>query len=134
MVGWIDRFGTWWHDLLKRIDADQDLEVDLEIGARLVAAERGSLHNPSGLRQQIERLLSDPRAEAAAKLFFRELLGLGSELQKDKSVYPSATPALWSSMRGEIDLLFTHSAFGREPDLRRVFQARSTFVLSLIHI
>jgi starch synthase (maltosyl-transferring) len=37
VCGWIDRFGTWTHDLRKRIDAGQDVAVDLLIGAELIA-------------------------------------------------------------------------------------------------
>lgn len=33
---WVDRFGTWAHDLAKRIDAKQDISADLAIGAGLV--------------------------------------------------------------------------------------------------
>ena len=35
---WIDRFGSWRRDLDKRIEAGQDITVDLEIGRRLVEA------------------------------------------------------------------------------------------------
>jgi starch synthase (maltosyl-transferring) len=35
---WIDRFGSWRRDLAKRIEAGQDITVDLEIGRRLVEA------------------------------------------------------------------------------------------------
>jgi starch synthase (maltosyl-transferring) len=35
---WIDRFGSWSRDLAKRLDAGQDVTVDLEIGRRLVQA------------------------------------------------------------------------------------------------
>ena len=40
--GWVDAFDTWQRDLKKRIEADQDISVDLRIGAQLVglAAER----------------------------------------------------------------------------------------------
>jgi starch synthase (maltosyl-transferring) len=34
--GWIDRFTTWRRDLRKRIDAKQDVHVDLLIGAQLL--------------------------------------------------------------------------------------------------
>ncbi len=34
--GWVDRFKTWQHDLHKRVDADQDVSIDLMIGAELV--------------------------------------------------------------------------------------------------
>jgi starch synthase (maltosyl-transferring) len=35
---WIDRFGSWSRDLAKRLDAGQDVTVDLEIGRHLVQA------------------------------------------------------------------------------------------------
>ncbi|MBO0690139.1 MAG: alpha-1,4-glucan--maltose-1-phosphate maltosyltransferase [Candidatus Dormibacteraeota bacterium] len=42
LEGWIDHFGTWADNLRKRIDAGQDVAVELRIGAELVreAAER----------------------------------------------------------------------------------------------
>jgi len=43
IVGWVDRFRTWVHDLEKRIAAKQDVAVDLRIGAQIVtAAAKGS--------------------------------------------------------------------------------------------
>src|SRR5256885_780670 len=36
--GWIDHFHTWTRDLLRRLEAGQDVTVDLRIGAALVAA------------------------------------------------------------------------------------------------
>jgi starch synthase (maltosyl-transferring) len=33
---WIDRFATWQRDLRKRIDARQEIEVELLIGARII--------------------------------------------------------------------------------------------------
>ena len=37
LEAWVDHFQTWLHDLKKRIDAGQDVTVDLQIGAILVA-------------------------------------------------------------------------------------------------
>src|SRR5262245_13333045 len=39
---WVDPFLTWYHDFQKRIEADQDVTVDLQIGSELLqsAAER----------------------------------------------------------------------------------------------
>ncbi|MFL5779133.1 MAG: alpha-1,4-glucan--maltose-1-phosphate maltosyltransferase [Chloroflexota bacterium] len=37
VVAWTDRWGTWRHDLEKRLDASQDVTVDVLIGAELVA-------------------------------------------------------------------------------------------------
>jgi starch synthase (maltosyl-transferring) len=35
---WIDHFGSWSHALAKRIEANQDITVDLLIGAEMIAA------------------------------------------------------------------------------------------------
>ncbi|MBI5446453.1 MAG: DUF3416 domain-containing protein, partial [Deltaproteobacteria bacterium] len=42
VVAWIDRFGTWQHDLRKRLEAGQEVGLDLAIGAAQIeaAAER----------------------------------------------------------------------------------------------
>ncbi len=39
--GWIDAFKTWRRDLIKRIEAEQDVTVDLLIGARLIREAAG---------------------------------------------------------------------------------------------
>ena len=62
---WLDRFGSWRRDLEKRIEAGQDIAVDLEIGTRLVEAAAA---NASGQdRRTLEALaakLADPRHRA----------------------------------------------------------------------
>ena len=44
VVAWVDHFKTWRRDLKKRVDAGQDVSVDLLVGANLVheASERAS--------------------------------------------------------------------------------------------
>jgi starch synthase (maltosyl-transferring) len=44
VVGWVDRYATWCHDMRRRLEAEQDVTVDLEIGAQLIdaAASRAS--------------------------------------------------------------------------------------------
>jgi starch synthase (maltosyl-transferring) len=56
--GWVDRFRTWQHDLRKRVDAGQDVTVDLQIGAALVAAaaDRASGSDAEHLRRAAEHL------------------------------------------------------------------------------
>ncbi len=39
--GWVDAFETWHHDLKKRIDAEQDIDIDLQIGAKLLGEAAG---------------------------------------------------------------------------------------------
>src|SRR6266511_2562269 len=38
VIGWTDRFGTWQRDLTKKVEAEQDVAVDLLVGAQLVEA------------------------------------------------------------------------------------------------
>ena len=42
VAAWVDQFGTWRGDLAKRVEAKQDIALDLRIGAALVeeAAQR----------------------------------------------------------------------------------------------
>ncbi|MFP4511449.1 MAG: alpha-1,4-glucan--maltose-1-phosphate maltosyltransferase [Acidimicrobiales bacterium] len=44
VVGWVDRFETWKHGTGRKVEAGQDVEVELQLGAALVsaAAERAS--------------------------------------------------------------------------------------------
>ncbi|BFU93360.1 MAG: hypothetical protein NTNFB02_00820 [Nitrospira sp.] len=44
ITGWVDRFATWRRDLVKKVEAGQDLRVDLLVGATLIeeAAIRGT--------------------------------------------------------------------------------------------
>ncbi len=82
VIGWIDRFGTWRRDLAKRVEAEQDVAADLEIGALLVedAARRARARSQAGrdLRAFAKRL-RDPEpqedsVEAALSEGLRELM------------------------------------------------------------
>jgi len=71
---WVDRFGTWWRDLLKRAEAGLDLALDLEEGAHLVeqTAKRASGDDRAALRSWAARLRDrwapELTAEAEAEL------------------------------------------------------------------
>jgi starch synthase (maltosyl-transferring) len=67
IVGWIDRFHTWRHDLRKRFDAGQKLHVDLLIGAELVDAAAGRASGADAQR------LKDFAAQIAAAKKFASL-------------------------------------------------------------
>lgn len=60
IVGWVDAFDTWLRDLRKRIDAGQNITVDLQIGAKLVAqaASRANGADRSQLESWAARLTS----------------------------------------------------------------------------
>jgi starch synthase (maltosyl-transferring) len=56
--GWVDRFETWRRDLLKRIQADTDTELDYRIGAELVeeTAQRATGADSLWLRERAKEL------------------------------------------------------------------------------
>ncbi|HEX2026472.1 MAG TPA: alpha-1,4-glucan--maltose-1-phosphate maltosyltransferase, partial [Nitriliruptorales bacterium] len=75
--GWVDRFKTWVHDLQKRLEADQDVRIDLLIGADLVDEAIGlAAEGPDAqrLRAYRELLRSD------ASIHERSLAALQDEL------------------------------------------------------
>jgi starch synthase (maltosyl-transferring) len=63
VVGWIDHFGTWRRDLRKRIEAGQEIAVDLLVGADLV--RQAASHAPPDERRQLEQFAERLRASAA---------------------------------------------------------------------
>ncbi len=67
--GWVDHFGTWRRDLRKRIEARQDVGVDLRIGAALVEAA-GENAPPADRQALLKRAkaITGRRAPAEAAL------------------------------------------------------------------
>ncbi len=59
-VGWVDHFKTWRGDLQKRVDAGQDVTIDLQIGANLIeeASTRATDDDAAWLRAQASTLRS----------------------------------------------------------------------------
>ncbi|WP_169791641.1 DUF1592 domain-containing protein [Sandaracinus amylolyticus] len=98
--------------------------------ALLDAAERGVLDTHEGLRHEARRLLGDDRARETVRAFFREYLGLAAldALDRDPTLFPSFTPALGRSMRGEIERLVEHVVFEQDGDFRAIFDSPVTFV------
>src|SRR5207237_10023433 len=70
ITGWIDYFQTWYKDFLKRVAADQDVTVDLQIGARLLiaAAERAMGTDASRLLESSRDLKVESVDERLAAL------------------------------------------------------------------
>jgi starch synthase (maltosyl-transferring) len=68
--GWIDHFGTWVHDLTKRIEARQDVKVDLQIGAAWIneAANRAADADAEDLRGLAELIGAAGRGARAVAL------------------------------------------------------------------
>lgn len=61
IVGWVDRFFTWHHDLQKRVSAGQATQVDLAIGADLidVATEKANGEDREALQMWSRRLRNE---------------------------------------------------------------------------
>ena len=80
--GWVDHWRTWVHDLKKRVDAGQDVTVDLQIGARIVgtAASRATDADHASVLKQ-----------ASGQLTTRAALASGLSMLID--AYPDLTEA-----------------------------------------
>ena len=75
---WVDRFGTWRADLRKRVEAGQDVDVDLRIGAELVEEVRSRA--PEGDRQRLRRWTETLRGSGGEPAEKRALRALDDEL------------------------------------------------------
>ncbi|MBX6340879.1 MAG: DUF3416 domain-containing protein, partial [Thermomicrobiaceae bacterium] len=75
--GWVDHFKTWARDLRKRVDAGQDIAVELVIGAEMVEAAAGRAPEPEAalMRQYAAALRANDDASAERALS-PELAGL----------------------------------------------------------
>jgi len=74
---WIDRFETWRRQLAKRLEAKQDVEVDLELGARIVeeaaARDGGADAAPLAALAKSLRAGSAPALDGRASPLMRAL-------------------------------------------------------------
>jgi starch synthase (maltosyl-transferring) len=59
LEAWVDPFETWRRDLEKRRAADQDVDVALEVGARMVEAAAGRAPDQAGRLAEWARLLRE---------------------------------------------------------------------------
>ena len=75
----------------------------------LVLAEEGRLRTPETLRQQVRRMIADPKSQAFAEAFTGQWLGFGSlgkNVKPDGKKFPQFTPALTQAMKMETVLTF----------------------------
>jgi starch synthase (maltosyl-transferring) len=64
---WVDHFHTWVRDLVRRLDAGQDVTVDLQIGAELVVAAAGRAQGVDGRAlREAARALTGRQGERTA--------------------------------------------------------------------
>ena len=83
--GWIDEFATWRHGFARKVEAGQDVTVELSIGARLVEAARARASEEDArlLQSGYESMQSDTRDLAE-----RTDAALGPELARAMSRWP----------------------------------------------
>jgi starch synthase (maltosyl-transferring) len=86
---WVDHFGTWQSDLGKKIDAGQDVTIELKMGAEMILATAGRvepadaqqleqwariLQTPEDLVQAEETALAEPLTQMMLKYSDRSLV------------------------------------------------------------
>jgi hypothetical protein len=98
--------------------------------ALLDAAEGQALLTEEGLRQHAERMLADPRANAAIQQFFAQYFDLKrlDGIARDPGTYPLFSSTLPASARTEVQLLVDDFVFRRDADIRGIFGTHTTFV------
>lgn len=108
LEAWVDHFQSWQRDLKKRIDAGQNVRVDLQIGANMIqdAAKRASGDESRVLQEWAQQLqggadaetlrlaISDSLAEAMERLPDREY---STKYQKELAVVVDPPRALYST-------------------------------------
>ncbi len=62
VTAWIDRFATWRRDLVRRVEAGQQTQVDLQIGAQLV--DDAAARAPGDARSRLLEIADALRADA----------------------------------------------------------------------
>ncbi|HWB77750.1 MAG TPA: DUF1592 domain-containing protein, partial [Nannocystaceae bacterium] len=100
------------------------------------AAEAGELSTNSGLRDQIERLLADPRSEGRLQHFVSGWLQLdGGQLHlpleeafKDADLFPEYNPALQAAMRDELEAFVRDVFYEKEAAFDQLFMGRRAYV------
>ncbi len=95
----------------------------------LDAAAAGELSEADEVLAQAERMLADPRADAALGQFFGELLHFDAvdSIAKDPAIFPEANAGLFAAMRGEGERMVA-ALLADDADVRDLFDTRRTFV------
>lgn len=93
-------------------------------------AESKKLHESDVLAAQVQRMLSDPRAEALGRNFAAQWLGsehIGTRVRLDPIDNPWCTDSLMDAMKEET-ALFVHSLIAEDEPIERLIDADFTFL------
>lgn len=96
----------------------------------LAAAESGQLTNSEQLRQQVERLLSDPRARSQSKQFIIQWLNLDRlrNMRPDKQRFPRWNGLIADDMRQETIDFFMDLVWEQKRPLAELMNAQFTYL------
>ncbi|MBT7981551.1 MAG: DUF1592 domain-containing protein [Akkermansiaceae bacterium] len=96
----------------------------------LSLAEKDQLQNDKRIREQILRMLKDPRSESLGRIFASEWLStddVGPRIRKDPIDNPWCTETLMAAMREETSLFFHSLVMENEP-IERLIDSNYTFL------
>ncbi len=110
--GWVDHFRTWRADLRKRVDAGQDVDVELRAGAELVAAAAERAAGP-GPGAGADPAATEGGSAAAAQLRRAALLLASAGTPAGERIAAALDEALSTLMAAHPDLRDA-SRYGRE--------------------
>lgn len=106
------------------------LWMSMPDGELIALARKGTLREPAVLRQQVRRMLADPKAEAFSRAFTGQWLGfaaLGIGVQPDAKKFPQFTPELAEAMKQE-PTLFLLSLLQNDRSLLELLDSDTTYL------
>jgi starch synthase (maltosyl-transferring) len=127
ILAWVDAFLTWYRDLGKRVDAGQDVTVDLQIGANYIAAAAGRATGQDAQRlTQYATLLQQGGAHATRQARSTELAQLMARYP-DRSLattYPRELRVLAERERARFSAWyeFFPRSYGKQPGQHGTFR------------
>ena len=93
-------------------------------------ASEGKLREPKVLREQIHRMLQDPKARSFTSTFLGQWLGiqsLGESVIPDQKIFPEFDPYLAQAMKDETTLAFEH-LIKNDLNLLALLDSKSTYL------
>ena len=97
IVAWIDHFTSWWRGLAKKVEAGQDVAIDLLIGAELVqgASMRASGATAQQLKAWATMLQDDRRTvKERQRIALDETLRMAVQVYPDRALATTYSPEL----------------------------------------
>jgi mono/diheme cytochrome c family protein len=93
--------------------------------ALLDAAKADALRTPEQVREQVQRMMADPRAKAKLAVFFQRWLKLDAEgdLLKDPEHFPDFTPEIVADLRRSLELFVEGIVWSEASDYRELLQS-----------